>query len=115
MILTNVLRVLCSKGSKRSAHSNAYLYGFMKNKRIVLYDTLLQNYTPLNKPENESEKAEESTTEESAEKEESAKKETEKSGCTDDEVLAVLGHELGHWQCNHVAKMIVISLVSSSH
>jgi STE24 endopeptidase len=29
-------------GSKRSGHSNAYMYGFGKNKRIVLYDTLLQ-------------------------------------------------------------------------
>jgi len=29
-------------GSKRSGHSNAYFYGFFKNKRIVLYDTLLQ-------------------------------------------------------------------------
>jgi STE24 endopeptidase len=29
-------------GSIRSAHSNAYFYGFFKNKRIVLYDTLLR-------------------------------------------------------------------------
>jgi hypothetical protein len=28
-------------GSTRSAHSNAYMYGFFKNKRIVLYDTLI--------------------------------------------------------------------------
>ena len=28
-------------GSKRSSHSNAYFYGFWKNKRIVLFDTLL--------------------------------------------------------------------------
>jgi len=28
--------------SKRSGHSNAYLYGLGKNKRIVLYDTLLK-------------------------------------------------------------------------
>jgi len=28
-------------GSRRSSHSNAYFYGFWKNKRIVLYDTLL--------------------------------------------------------------------------
>ncbi|KAJ1983723.1 zinc metalloprotease [Dimargaris verticillata] len=30
-------------GSKRSAHSNAYFYGFFKNKRIVLFDTLLDH------------------------------------------------------------------------
>jgi STE24 endopeptidase len=29
-------------GSKRSGHSNAYFYGFFKNKRIVLYDTLIE-------------------------------------------------------------------------
>jgi hypothetical protein len=28
-------------GSKRSSHSNAYMFGFGSNKRIVLYDTLL--------------------------------------------------------------------------
>ena len=30
-------------GSKRSGHSNAYFYGFFKNKRIVLFDTLLDH------------------------------------------------------------------------
>jgi len=34
-------------GSKRSSHSNAYFYGFYKNKRIVLFDTLLEGYKPL--------------------------------------------------------------------
>ena len=28
-------------GSKRSSHSNAFMFGFGKNKRIVLYDTLM--------------------------------------------------------------------------
>lgn len=28
-------------GSTRSSHSNAFMYGFWKNKRIVIYDTLL--------------------------------------------------------------------------
>ena len=32
------IQLLC-----RSAHSNAYLYGFWKNKRIVLFDTLIQD------------------------------------------------------------------------
>ncbi|CAF4438046.1 unnamed protein product, partial [Adineta steineri] len=31
--------------SARSAHSNAYFYGFLKAKRIVLYDTLIKGYT----------------------------------------------------------------------
>ena len=30
--------------SKRSAHSNAYYYGFGNNKRIVLFDTLIEQF-----------------------------------------------------------------------
>ena len=41
--------------SKRSAHSNAYLYGFWNNKRIVLFDTLLADYTPVDRTEKEEE------------------------------------------------------------
>jgi STE24 endopeptidase len=32
-------------GSRRSNHSNAYFFGFYKNKRIVLFDTLLEHST----------------------------------------------------------------------
>ena len=32
--------------SERSSHSNAYLFGFGKNKRIVLFDTLIKNLNP---------------------------------------------------------------------
>jgi len=109
------------EGSKRSAHSNAYFYGFMKNKRIVLYDTLLEDYTPLNKKEED--KTTEDTSEEKTEKEEkveeekteeekTVKEEKKKTGCSNDEVVAVLGHELGHWKMNHVLKGIVISQVN---
>lgn len=52
-------------GSKRSSHSNAYFFGFFNNKRIVIYDTLIEQ-------------------------------------STEDEVVAVLAHELGHWYFNHV-------------
>lgn len=58
-------------GSKRSGHSNAYFYGFGKNKRIVLYDTLIEHSTV-------------------------------------DEVVAVLGHELGHWKLNHTMQMLIV-------
>lgn len=34
-------KVFVVDGSRRSAHSNAYFYGFFKNKRIVLFDTLI--------------------------------------------------------------------------
>eukprot|EP00340_Litonotus_pictus_P012254 CAMPEP_0170536670 /NCGR_PEP_ID=MMETSP0209-20121228/102275_1 /TAXON_ID=665100 ORGANISM="Litonotus pictus, Strain P1" /NCGR_SAMPLE_ID=MMETSP0209 /ASSEMBLY_ACC=CAM_ASM_000301 /LENGTH=224 /DNA_ID=CAMNT_0010838055 /DNA_START=876 /DNA_END=1547 /DNA_ORIENTATION=+ len=54
-------------GSKRSAHSNAYFFGLGKNKRIVLFDTLLEHLE-------------------------------------DEEILAVLCHELGHWQKSHIWK-----------
>lgn len=48
-------------GSRRSAHSNAYFYGFFKSKRIVLFDTLLKQ---VELPE----------------------------------IIAILGHEIGHWK-----------------
>ena len=36
--LTRLYRI---DGSKRSSHSNAYFYGFFSNKRIVIFDTLI--------------------------------------------------------------------------
>lgn len=36
----------------------------------------------------------------------------ESGGCQDDEVLAVLSHELGHWQYNHVTKNLIIMQVN---
>ncbi|KAH8401094.1 hypothetical protein KR009_003018 [Drosophila setifemur] len=76
------------EGSKRSSHSNAYFYGLWNSKRIVLFDTLL-----LNKG-----KADDSE----------LPIEDKGKGCTDEEVLAVLGHELGHWKLGHVTKNIII-------
>ena len=67
-----------SVGSKRSVHSNAYFYGFFKNKRIVLFDTLLKNEKNGDK------------------------------GCENPEILAILGHELGHWKFNHVTINLII-------
>nr|CAD7193803.1 unnamed protein product [Timema douglasi] len=87
------------EGSKRSTHSNAYFYGFFNNKRIVLFDTLLKDYVP------EGKKKEDITEEEKTPS-------GEKKGCDDNEVLAVLGHELGHWKLNHVLKNIIIMQVN---
>ncbi|KAF8778713.1 CAAX prenyl protease 1 homolog [Argiope bruennichi] len=87
------------EGSKRSAHSNAYFYGFYKNKRIVLFDTLMEDYTPLNKEEDKAE----------GNKDEKPK---QKTGCNNDEILAVLAHELGHWKLNHVLKNLIIVQVN---
>ncbi|KAL8582512.1 hypothetical protein ACOMHN_065491 [Nucella lapillus] len=152
------------EGSKRSSHSNAYFYGFFKNKRIVLFDTLLEDYTPENKgdkegdkekqEEGEKEKQEEGEKKDTEEGEETVQKDEEekqdegvrkrkttkedkdeegkaddkagdkdteekeekkhkKTGCNNDEVLAVLGHELGHWYLSHTLKNLVISQVNT--
>ncbi|XP_012540453.1 CAAX prenyl protease 1 homolog [Monomorium pharaonis] len=74
------------EGSKRSSHSNAYLYGFYKYKRIVLFDTLIKGY--CKKDDDDADK-----------------------GCDTDEILAVLAHELGHWKHNHALKGFLLSQV----
>ncbi|KAG8451526.1 hypothetical protein GDO86_003651 [Hymenochirus boettgeri] len=101
-------KVYVVEGSKRSSHSNAYFYGFFKNKRIVLFDTLLEDYSPLNK-----EGTEDTSEHENAEPKSKAKNIIKKQGCNNQEVLAVLGHELGHWKLGHTVKNILISQVNS--
>nr|XP_022289103.1 CAAX prenyl protease 1 homolog [Crassostrea virginica] len=97
------------EGSKRSAHSNAYFYGFFKNKRIVLYDTLIEDYSPP-KEEGKEEAKEEEVKEEVKEEETKSEEEPKKkTGCNTAEILAVLAHELGHWKLNHVLKNFFIS------
>lgn len=113
------------EGSKRSSHSNAYFYGFYKNKRIVLFDTLLEDYNkdkstsqpseaPLVPAEvDETRNENDETTEAVREKEAdsatiSADKGTRKVGCNNEEILAVLAHELGHWKLNHNLKNLII-------
>jgi STE24 endopeptidase len=65
--------------SKRSKHTNAFLVGLGRTKRIVLFDTLLASHT-------------------------------------EEEILAVLAHEAGHWKKKHVFRMLILlemlSLVS---
>ncbi|KAJ8681776.1 hypothetical protein QAD02_017568 [Eretmocerus hayati] len=85
------------EGSRRSAHSNAYLYGFYKYKRIVLYDTLVAEYQ---KKKNDKDKIEE-VTEKPSDNPDEGKEEKESRGCETDEIIAVLAHELGHWKHNH--------------
>jgi len=63
-------------GSKRSSKSNAFFTGFGKNKRIALYDTLIENHT-------------------------------------DDELVAVLAHEIGHYKKKHIIKNMVVSIVQT--
>ncbi|XP_013138228.1 PREDICTED: CAAX prenyl protease 1 homolog [Papilio polytes] len=73
------------KGSKRSAHSNAYFSGLLGAKRIVLFDTLLLSH-------------------------DETKNVT--TGCTDQEILGILAHELGHWSCSHIYKSIGLTEVN---
>lgn len=64
-------------GSKRSRHSNAYLAGLGKIKRIVLFDTLLNILE-------------------------------------ENQIVAVLAHEIGHEKKRHILKRIVLSLAGSA-
>ncbi|KRZ74693.1 CAAX prenyl protease 1 -like protein, partial [Trichinella papuae] len=92
-------KIFVVDGSKRSGHSNAYLYGFWKNKRIVLYDTLLADDC-LPKDE--------SADDANAEKNNADEKPVLKQmGMNIDEVVAVLGHELGHWKLWHNVMNII--------
>lgn len=59
-------------GSKRSGHSNAFFTGFGRFRRIVLFDTLMEQL-----PE--------------------------------EELEAVLAHEIGHYKLGHVPKMLILS------
>ncbi|XP_030850470.1 CAAX prenyl protease 1 homolog [Strongylocentrotus purpuratus] len=111
------------EGSKRSSHSNAYFYGFFKNKRIVLFDTLLEDYKPAVTEEKKTDEEEtkpadaEGDGEEEQKVDEEKKTEEEgekkkKTGCNTEEVLAVLAHELGHWKLGHNLKNLIISQVN---
>ncbi|CAL8296286.1 unnamed protein product [Arctogadus glacialis] len=102
-------KVYVVEGSKRSSHSNAYFYGFFKNKRIVLFDTLLEDYSPLNQAGDQGADPEGND----MPSESKVKPKNKKQGCNNPEILAVLGHELGHWKLGHTVKNIVISQMNS--
>ncbi|XP_051628218.1 CAAX prenyl protease 1 homolog isoform X1 [Manacus candei] len=127
-------KVYVVEGSKRSSHSNAYFYGFFKNKRIVLFDTLLEDYSALNKEPAEGEDGENEETKSKTKVFINVSAYIEirdhhlmveiflnlkgyifnkKQGCKNEEVLAVLGHELGHWKLGHTVKNIIISQMNS--
>uniref|UniRef100_A0A5S6QEB7 CAAX prenyl protease n=1 Tax=Trichuris muris TaxID=70415 RepID=A0A5S6QEB7_TRIMR len=110
-------KIFVVEGSKRSSHSNAYLYGIWNNKRIVLYDTLLADYkkeSEVSKEETEevSDDVKEKVDEAQQEQQQPAIARKEKIGMCDDEVLAVVGHELGHWKLWHNIYNIIICEIS---
>ncbi|VVD00509.1 unnamed protein product [Leptidea sinapis] len=78
-------QVYIVEGSKRSAHSNAYFSGLFGAKRIVLFDTLLEKHDEVKNVT---------------------------TGCSENEILGVLAHELGHWKCSHIYKSIVLTEVN---
>jgi STE24 endopeptidase len=62
-------------GSKRSGHSNAFFTGFGKFRRIILFDTLIDQMN-------------------------------------EEEVEAVVAHEIGHYRKGHIPKRLLLSFVS---
>lgn len=63
-------------GSKRSTKSNAFFTGFGKNKRIALFDTLIEKHSQ-------------------------------------EELVAVLAHEIGHYKKKHILKNMTISILQT--
>ncbi len=65
----NLSQIFIIKESEYSNHTNAYFTGWGSERKIFLYDTLIQNHS-------------------------------------EDEIISVLGHEIGHWKHNHQIKDI---------
>ncbi|WP_020404593.1 M48 family metallopeptidase [Gracilimonas tropica] len=63
-------------GSRRSSKSNAFFTGFGKNKRVALYDTLIENHN-------------------------------------NNELVAVLAHEIGHYKKKHIIKGMITSVLQT--
>ena len=84
---------------------------FPRFKRIVLFDTLLEESERLKLKTDEEREKEAKEKEQKAESTEEKEKEKKKTGCNNEEIVAVLGHELGHWSMNHVLKNILIAQV----
>ncbi|MAY23213.1 MAG: peptidase M48 [Flavobacteriaceae bacterium] len=71
--LTNIFVI---DGSKRSTKANAYFSGFGREKRITLYDTLIQDLE-------------------------------------EEEIVAVLAHEVGHYKRNHIIFNLFASTITT--
>ncbi|OUR92279.1 peptidase M48 [Flavobacteriales bacterium 34_180_T64] len=70
----NLKNIFIIDGSKRSTKANAYFSGFGSEKRVTLYDTLVQELT-------------------------------------DEEIVAVLAHEVGHYKKRHVIFNLATSIL----
>ena len=69
-----IRNVMVMDGSKRSSKSNAFFTGFGSQKRIALYDTLVEQHS-------------------------------------EDELVAVLAHEVGHYKKHHIIQGLVVSII----
>jgi len=70
----NLKAIFLIDGSKRSTKANAYFSGFGKTKKVVLYDTLLNDLS-------------------------------------EDEIAAVLAHEIGHYKKKHIIYNLMLSIL----
>ncbi|MES1905288.1 MAG: CAAX prenyl protease 1, partial [Paramarteilia canceri] len=86
------VEVQCS-GNVRSAHSNAFFVGIC-SKKIVFFDTLLKKQHKA--LENDSDLKKESKSQVEFE---------------DEELLAILCHELGHWYYNHMPRTYFLLII----
>jgi len=73
----NLTNIYVIDGSKRSTKANAYFTGLGSKKRIVLYDTLINDLS-------------------------------------EEEVVAVLAHEIGHYKKKHTLKGMVASILQTA-
>ena len=71
--LTNIMVI---DGSKRSAKANAFFSGIGKQKKVVLYDTLIEQQS-------------------------------------EQELVAVLAHEVGHYKKKHIIQGLILSLIQT--
>ena len=69
-------KIFVIDGSKRSTKANAYFSGFGKEKRITLYDTLINDLE-------------------------------------EEEIVAVLAHEVGHYKRNHIIVNLATSILNT--
>jgi STE24 endopeptidase len=63
-------------GSKRSSKANAFFSGLGKKKKVVLYDTLIQNHS-------------------------------------DEELVAIFAHEVGHYKKKHIQLSLLLSIIQT--
>lgn len=69
-------KIFVIDGSKRSTKANAYFSGFGSEKRVTLYDTLINDLE-------------------------------------EDEIVAVLAHEVGHYKKNHIIFNLIASILTT--